>query len=115
MLKPLHIINLVDMKTRIKMRNNFTTQLWALAVLLIGGWSTASAQCVITGDTSVCQGGIETYSIAAPVGGELYVWSVTNGGTIVGGNTGTSVDVEWGMTPGRDTVYCHRSDTGSNN
>ncbi|MDX5321796.1 MAG: hypothetical protein LPK48_12155, partial [Bacteroidota bacterium] len=56
---------------------------------------------VITGDDSVCQNKIYNYSITAATG-HTYVWSA-NGGSIVGANNQSSVNVMWG-TPGVGTV-----------
>lgn len=60
--------------------------------------SSASITNDIVGDSSVCQGGTNTYSVAQGIG-EVYVWETSANGTIVGSNTGASIEVEWAMTP----------------
>ena len=54
----------------------------------------------ITGDRQVCVpgAGVRTYSAGGPVPAS-YRWRV-QGGTLVGANTGASVQVQWGNTPG---------------
>lgn len=108
---PLHTINLVDMITRINMKQSLLTLVQAVVLV---GWmsSSISAQCAINGDTSTCQTGVETYSIASPAPGAIYGWMVT-GGTIVGDAYGSSVDVEWGTTPGSYTVSASANTPGT--
>jgi len=104
MIKPLLIQNLVDMKTRNKMRKIYLFQLLSTAVFVLFGTQWAQAQCMIVGDTSACPTATETYSIDNPIAGEVYTWSLSAGGTFVGSNVGTSVDVLWGPVAQTNTV-----------
>lgn len=56
---------------------------------------------VITGNDSVCQNGIHSYSVAS-VAGHTYQWFVTGGSLMSSGNS-QSVDVLW-LTPGTGTL-----------
>ncbi len=108
MLKPLHTKNLVGMKTRnYYLRNESVTirSIIVMCLFLSVGVLKANIQAFgITGDTSVCQEAVETYSIVSPVGGNTYTWSVLGGSFVGGVNTGTSVDVEWGTMGGTFTI-----------
>ncbi|HCS21931.1 MAG TPA: hypothetical protein DIW47_15475, partial [Bacteroidetes bacterium] len=50
---------------------------------------------------STCENKIATYSVT-PVGGETYLWSVS-GGSIIGSNTASSINVLWGA-PGNGII-----------
>lgn len=57
---------------------------------------------VISGPQLVCTLSNNTYSAANPTPGNTYAWNVS-GGTIVGSNTGTSINVNW-TTPGNAVI-----------
>ena len=61
----------------------------------------ARKQESITGNASVCQGSNEAYSI--PAVQQSYLWSLSHGGTIIGGTNGNSVNVNW-ASAGPDTL-----------
>ncbi len=56
----------------------------------------------ITGIQTVCTGTTFTYSVANPVPGDLYQWSVT-GGVIMNASNSTSVNIFW-QQPGQATI-----------
>jgi hypothetical protein len=69
-----------------------------LQVVNVAGICCVPPQPVITGDAYVCPGETVTYSVEASPG-FIYVWSVGGGGVIVADN-GSSVDIQWPLTPG---------------
>ena len=50
---------------------------------------------VANGETEVCEGDTDTYTVTSPVGGNTYAWVAING-TINGATNGTNVSVTWG-------------------
>ncbi|MEP7170188.1 MAG: T9SS type A sorting domain-containing protein, partial [Bacteroidota bacterium] len=58
----------------------------------------------ISGQVSVCNGSVTTYSIAPVISALSYVWTVPSGTSIQGSQTGTSISVHWGATSGNITV-----------
>jgi uncharacterized protein (TIGR02145 family) len=71
----------------------------------------------ITGNTTVCQGSTQTYSITAVSGATSYTWSVPSGSTITSGQGTNSINVSIGSNSGNVTVYasngCGNSNTQS--
>ena len=64
----------------------------------------------MTGDDTVCGGSTNTYSV--PLDPALtYLWSITGSGSIVGSNTGNSVDVLAGAS-GSYTIKVVQSNAG---
>jgi hypothetical protein len=68
------------------------------------------AGCTVTGDTTVCSGSTHTYSVPSDPA-LTYLWSVTGTGSIVGSNTGNSVQVLAGAS-GSYTVTVVQSNAG---
>jgi len=50
---------------------------------------------VIKGPAGTCGGVAEHYYISNPKPGAIYTWSIGSGGSFVGSNTGTSVNILW--------------------
>jgi gliding motility-associated-like protein len=61
---------------------------------------------VITGVNAVCTGTSTVYSVATPVAGNTYLWTVI-GGMITGANNGTSVNIQW-TTTGTATITLYQ-------
>lgn len=57
----------------------------------------------ITGQTSVCTGN-QAYSVAPVAGATGYSWTVSGGGTIIGGQNTTGITVNWTTAGGPYTV-----------
>ncbi len=67
---------------------------------------------VISGNTTVCEGSTQTYSVTN-VSGHTYDWTVI-GGTLLSGNGTNSIQVQWGSavySPGSVTVTEHDPNT----
>ncbi len=64
---------------------------------------------VITGPGTNCTTYSSTYSVALPVPGNTYAWTVT-GGTIIGPSNGTSATIFWN-TPGTATISVTESNS----
>jgi hypothetical protein len=58
----------------------------------------------ITGNTTVCEGGTATYTIAAVPGATSYNWTVPTGSMIQSGQGSVSITVIWGMNSGNVSV-----------
>lgn len=62
------------------------------------------AEPVVSGETTVCENsGGYVYSVPAEVG-ITYNWTVSGGGTIIGGNTADTIIVDWGTSGGNVCV-----------
>ena len=58
----------------------------------------------ITGNTAVCNGGVEFYSTAGSAGATAYIWTVPANAQIFGGQNTANLVVLWGPTSGNVTV-----------
>jgi photosystem II stability/assembly factor-like uncharacterized protein/phage-related protein len=65
---------------------------------------------VISGNTTICGGSTQTYSIAAVIGATSYTWTMPNGWT--GASTSNSITVVSNTTVGPVTIYV-RANNGS--
>jgi hypothetical protein len=77
-------------------------------LLIVIGCPTAGAASVITGPTSVCQGGTGyVYTVPTIMGATGYVWTLPVGGLIVGGNNTNTITVNYAgnASPGYVFVY----------
>ena len=54
----------------------------------------------VTGDTSVCEGDVSTYTVPAQTNALGYNWTVPGGATITSGQGTTSITVTWNNAPG---------------
>ncbi|MCX6290302.1 MAG: T9SS type A sorting domain-containing protein [Bacteroidetes bacterium] len=63
----------------------------------------------ITGNTGVCAGSIESYSIVPGTGAVTHAWTVPSGATILFGQGTTSITVLWGSTGGNVGVVAYNS------
>lgn len=86
----------------------FTT-LFTMLLFMVTLASNVSAQCSLSGSSSMLSGETRIYT-AATQSGANYFWSTTGGLSIVGSNTGTSVSVK-GTSNG--TVYYARYKSGA--
>ena len=77
--------------------------------------SPPSAPGSISGNTSVCNGQNQTYSISPVSGATSYTWSVPTGSTIVSGQGTTSIQVTIGANSGNISVYASNSCGNSSN
>ena len=72
---------------------------------------------LISGNTTVCQGSTQTYSITPVSDASSYTWSVPSGSTITSGQGTNSINVSIGSNSGNVTVYasngCGNSNTQS--
>ena len=68
----------------------------------ISGGSALPQPGLISGDTIICQGSTNTYSITAVSGATSYIWSLPNGWT--GTSTTNSIEVTANITSGNITV-----------
>jgi len=62
--------------------------------------ATTIGTVTVTGDAAPADGSTETYSVSnsGDAGNLTYKWSVTDSGTVNGGDTGSSVDIDWAGT-----------------
>ena len=69
--------------------------------------ATTIGTVTVTGDATPTDGTTETYSasISGDAGNLTYKWSVSDSGTVNGGDTGSSVDIDWSGTDA-STVTC---------
>ncbi|MFC2102130.1 T9SS type A sorting domain-containing protein [Bacteroidota bacterium] len=63
-----------------------------------------AAPGAITGNTTLCEGDAEDYSIASVTGATTYTWAVPNGSSILSGQGTTDVSVLWGPNSGDVSV-----------
>ncbi len=61
----------------------------------------------ISGNTSVCNGGVEQYCAVGSNGANAYQWTVPPGAVILGPSNGGCIIVQWGATGG--TIICKAS------
>ncbi|HMQ90892.1 MAG TPA: PKD domain-containing protein [Flavilitoribacter sp.] len=73
----------------------------------------APAPNPILGNAMPCVNTTANYALTTPVVmGVTRLWSLSGGGTITSGTTGSSISVSWGSTPGTYTVTCVSSRLG---
>lgn len=64
----------------------------------------------IAGPNPVCIGAIGTYNLPTWPG-TYYNWSLSGGGTIIGGWNTQALTIQWGTTPGNYVLSCYWNDT----
>ncbi len=64
----------------------------------------------IAGPNPVCLGAIGTYTLPTWPG-VYYNWSLSGGGTIIGGLNTQALTIQWGITPGNYVLSCYWNDT----
>ena len=69
--------------------------------------ATSIGTVTVTGDATPSDGDTETYSaaVSGDAGSLTYAWSVDGSGTVNGGSTGSTVDIDWSGTDA-STVTC---------
>ncbi|MEZ4907442.1 MAG: hypothetical protein R2771_07340 [Saprospiraceae bacterium] len=65
----------------------------------------------IEGATGTCFNSTEEYSVINPESGAEYEWEIIGDGTFVGENTGNTVLIQWGSTPGVSTLIVSQDNT----
>ncbi|MEI6900431.1 MAG: T9SS type A sorting domain-containing protein, partial [Bacteroidota bacterium] len=66
--------------------------------------TTPATPGTINGNTTPCQAGSGTYSVASVLNATTYTWTVPSGASISSGQGTTSIMVTFGVTPGNITV-----------
>jgi hypothetical protein len=56
----------------------------------------------ITGDLNPCETATSIYSITAPIGADLYQWTLSGGPIIISGQGTNSITIDWNGTSGAD-------------